>query len=98
MKVTDSSRSTLQSTFPSGKISRCRIAIVDDHAAILEMMVPIIESLPGFKVIGQFTTPEEAVEFCQREQPDVIIADWVLPRVSGPVLLRDLKRVVHERS
>lgn len=78
---------------PPSKIVRCRVAVIDDHTAILEMMVPIIESLPGFKVIGHFTEPIEAVESCEREQPDMIILDWVLPRVSAPALLHDLKRV-----
>ncbi len=81
-----------QSISAPSKVVRCRVAVVDDHTAILEMMVPIIESLAGFRVVGQLTDADEAVTFCEREQPDLIIADWVMPRVSGPVLLQELKR------
>lgn len=72
---------------------RCRVVIIEDHEAIIGMMVPIVDSLPGYKVVGQTTQPEEAVSLCERLQPDEIIMDWVMPRMTGPALLHALKQV-----
>lgn len=85
-------RPMLQPNSVSSKVIRYRVVVIDDHTAILEMMVPIIESLAGFKVVGQLADADEAVTFCRREQPDLIIVDWIMPRVSGPALLQDLRR------
>lgn len=69
-----------------------RVAIIEDHAAIVGMMAPLIDSMNGFKVIGHATEPEEGIELCRRLSPDVAIVDWVMPRITGLELVRQLKR------
>jgi DNA-binding NarL/FixJ family response regulator len=75
---------------PSG---RCRVVIVDDHTAIIEMMRGIVESIAGFAVVGTARDPAEAREVCRREQPDVIVLDLVLPKVTGFSLYDALRGV-----
>ena len=72
---------------------RSRVMIIDDHAAIIEMMTPIVESMPGFSVVGHAMTVEQAVEVCRREHPDVVILDLVLQSDSGLGLLEAVRRV-----
>jgi len=69
----------------------CRIAIVDDHTAIIEMMRGIVESIGGYKVVGVAMNAGDAREVCRRLQPDMIVLDLVLPGVSGFDLLADLR-------
>lgn len=67
--------------------------IVDDHEAIIEMMTPIIESMPGYVVVGHAMTVAEAVQVCHREHPDVIVLDLVLQNDSGLALLDAVRQI-----
>jgi DNA-binding NarL/FixJ family response regulator len=73
--------------------TKSRILIVDDHEAIIEMMRPIIESMPGYSVVGYGTNCEQALEVCRREHPDVLVLDLVLQNGSGLELLQEVRRV-----
>jgi len=64
--------------------------IVDDHAAIIGMMTQVVESLPGFKVVGSALDSGTAIEICSTQEIDIIILDLVLPGVSGLALLNEL--------
>lgn len=70
-----------------------QVVIIDDHMAIIEMMTPVIESLPRFKVVASALDGETGLELCRRLQPDVIVLDLILPRVSGLALLGDLHAI-----
>lgn len=67
-----------------------KVLIIDDHAAIIEMMTQVVESLPGFKVVGSALDSDTAMELCRTQSADIIILDLVLPGVSGLTLLHDL--------
>jgi DNA-binding NarL/FixJ family response regulator len=72
---------------------RLRVVVVDDHEAIVEMMTPIIESMPGYSVVGHAKDTNEAVTICRREHPDVLVLDLVLQNDSGLTLLEEVRRV-----
>jgi DNA-binding NarL/FixJ family response regulator len=71
--------------------SRTRIVIVDDHEAIVEMMTLVIESMPGYVVVGHAADAVQAVETCRRERPDLLILDLVLPKGSGLMVQNRVK-------
>jgi DNA-binding NarL/FixJ family response regulator len=64
---------------------------VDSHAAIIEMTAQVVESISGFKVVGGAGDPGSLRELCRRERPDVVVADLMLPRASGPAVLGELR-------
>src|SRR5437870_3623194 len=71
-------RETPMVTFSTNHVKiRSRIVIIDDHEAIIEMMTPIIDSMPGYSVVGHALDGGQAMEICRREHPDVIILDLV---------------------
>jgi len=72
---------------------RCRVAIIDDHTAIIGMMARVVEAIAGYKVIGCAMSAPEARELCRRSQPDLIVLDLVLPNVVGFSLHEELRRV-----
>jgi DNA-binding NarL/FixJ family response regulator len=73
--------------------SRTRVIVVDDHEAIMEMMTPVIESIPGYSVVGHAKNTAQAVEICRREHPEVMVLDLVLQNDSGLMVLEEVRRV-----
>jgi len=59
---------------------RSQVAIIDDHTAIIEMMTQMIETIPGYRVVGSATEALAGLALCNKLQPDLIILDLVLPR------------------
>ena len=60
-----------------------RILIVDDHAVVRRGVRSLLESQPGWEVIGEATTGREAVDLARRLQPDVVVMDLSLPELNG---------------
>jgi DNA-binding NarL/FixJ family response regulator len=67
-----------------------KVVIVDDHAAIIGMMTQVVESIPGFKVVGTALEGATALTICRNQPVDIVILDLMLPDVSGLALLGDL--------
>ena len=79
--------------FPAKTLSTSspvRVVIVDDHAAIIGMMTQVVETIPGFKVVGTALDGEMALMICRNQPVDIVILDLMLPDVSGLALLGDL--------
>jgi DNA-binding NarL/FixJ family response regulator len=71
--------------------SPCRVVIIDDHVAIVEMIRQVIEASPLYRVVGSADEAAAALELCRREQPDLIVLDLVLPPTSGLALMIELR-------
>jgi DNA-binding NarL/FixJ family response regulator/EAL domain-containing protein (putative c-di-GMP-specific phosphodiesterase class I) len=56
-----------------------RVLLVDDNADLLGEMVSVIESEPGFEVVGSTTQAGEAVGLAMLYQPHVALIDWRMP-------------------
>ena len=69
----------------------CRVVVIDDHVAIVEMLRHVIESSPQYRVVGSADEAAAALELCRREQPDLIVLDLVLPPTSGLALMIELR-------
>jgi DNA-binding NarL/FixJ family response regulator len=70
---------------------KCRVLLIDDHGAIIEMLRQFVDSVPGCKVVASASEAVAALDLCRREQPDLIILDLALPPTSGLALLDDLR-------
>ena len=60
-----------------------RVALVEDQPKVRESWVQLINSFPDFTCVCACGTGEEAVRVIPAEQPDVILMDIFLPRMSG---------------
>jgi DNA-binding NarL/FixJ family response regulator len=59
------------------------IVVADDHKIVREGLVKLLEGRPDFEVIGEASDGEEAVQMVLEKQPDVVIMDIWMPRLSG---------------
>ena len=59
------------------------IVVADDHKIVREGLVKLLECRPDFSVIGEASDGEEAVQMVLEKQPDVVIMDIWMPRLSG---------------
>ncbi|MBX9688758.1 MAG: chemotaxis-specific protein-glutamate methyltransferase CheB [Candidatus Obscuribacterales bacterium] len=57
--------------------------IVDDSLTVRELLKALLESDPEFRVIGLAESGEQALEFLQKEKPDIITMDLHMPGLSG---------------
>jgi DNA-binding NarL/FixJ family response regulator len=60
-----------------------RIALVDDQAMVRQGLRMILESEPGFAVVGEAADGVEAVTLVPRAKPDVVLMDVRMPRLDG---------------
>jgi len=60
-----------------------RIVIVDDHAVVRRGIRALLESQPGWEIVGEAATGREAVDLAKRLQPDIVIMDLSLPELNG---------------
>ncbi len=60
-----------------------RVLVVDDSPTVREILVGMLQSEPGFQVVGQAQDGEEAVQLSARLRPDVITMDIRMPRMDG---------------
>lgn len=65
-----------------------RIAIVDDHQMVREGVRTMLRDEPDFKIVGDRAYADDIREFVAATQPDVLLLDARLPRVSGPEACR----------
>jgi DNA-binding NarL/FixJ family response regulator len=73
----------------SGKIS---VVICEDQPQILKNQLKLLQESPELEVIGTALSGEAALELLEKRQPDVLLQDLGLPRMSGIEVTREVKR------
>lgn len=68
-----------------------RVAIIDDHPALVAGLTAVLRTEPGFGVVGTATSEEEAWPMLYRSAPDVVLLDYHLPRGDGLHLCHRIK-------
>lgn len=79
------------SSAPNPKVRR--VALVEDHDAVRARWRELIEGWPEFMCAGDFASGEDALRALPALQPDVVLMDVYLPRMSGIECTARLKQV-----
>jgi two-component system, NarL family, invasion response regulator UvrY len=72
-------------------VSEVRIVLVDDHAVVRAGYRRFLEQEPGYAVIGEAASGEEAYALLQRVAPDIVLLDLSMPGLGGLSSLRRFK-------
>jgi DNA-binding NarL/FixJ family response regulator len=70
---------------------RHRIAVVDDHPLVREMLLNLIGRRADLEVCGEAEDAASAMTVMARGRPDVVIVDLSLKSVSGLELIKDIR-------
>lgn len=69
-----------------------RVVVADDHATVLSAIVKVIESEPGFDVVGTADNGSDAVELARDLRADLVLVDVQMPD-GGPVAAARLREL-----
>jgi len=70
-----------------------RVLIADDHLIVRQGLRLILETEPGFVLVGEASDGAEAVALCAQHQPDVVLMDLRMPVMDG---LAAIERLRHD--
>ena len=70
-----------------------KVLAVDDEEDVRRLIQNKLKKA-GFEVLTA-VNGEEAVEKCKAEQPDVVIMDWMMPKMDGPTATAKIKAECH---
>jgi DNA-binding NarL/FixJ family response regulator len=60
-----------------------RVLIVDDHPVVRSGLRALLQSTPGYEVVGEAGDGRQAVRIAAETRPDVIVMDLYLPEMDG---------------
>jgi len=67
-----------------------RVMIVDDHDMVRDGLRLMLDTHDDLERAGEAKTGDAAILLCEREQPDVILMDLVMPGKNGIVATREI--------
>lgn len=68
-----------------------RILVADDHLIIRQGLHLILETEPGFELVGEAADGAEAVRMCAELQPSVVLMDLRMPGMDGLTAIERLR-------
>ncbi|MBO4883750.1 MAG: sporulation transcription factor Spo0A [Clostridia bacterium] len=68
------------------------LLLVDDNAALLNSLSACFAARSDISLIGTASNGVDALEIIERDRPDVVLLDIVMPRLDGLGVLRELAR------
>jgi DNA-binding NarL/FixJ family response regulator len=73
------------------ELQEIKLVLADDHAVVRSGTRELLEQQPDLKIVGEAANGEEAVRLAQRLQPDVVVMDVRMPKMSGVEATRRIK-------
>ena len=69
-----------------------RILLVDDSQLMRRCLRTLLEQQDRWKVCGEASNGQEAIERAQQAEPDVIVLDFQMPKMNGLDAAREIRR------
>src|SRR3954465_13646701 len=66
-----------------GAVAVVRVLVVGDVVAYLGAMVAVVAETPGFEVVGEASSGEDALVVATQSLPDLVLMDVPLPGIDG---------------
>jgi len=71
-------------------MNKLRIVVADDHPSFREGLIKLLETKPDLVVVGATADGDDAMKLVAELEPDVLLLDLAMPRMSGLVALREM--------
>jgi DNA-binding NarL/FixJ family response regulator len=71
-----------------------RVLVVDDFEPWQRQVIRQIREKPNFKIIGMMADGMEAIQKAEELQPDLVLLDVSLPKLSGIEAARKIRKLV----
>src|SRR4029453_15905670 len=68
-----------------------KVLVVDDHPLTQAGLGNIMTAFPDLELVGAVESGEEAVAFCDHNEPDIILMDLLMPGMGGVAATRTIK-------
>jgi two-component system, NarL family, response regulator LiaR len=75
-----------------GENSRIKVLVVDDHAMVRRGLRFFLLASEDLELVAEVGSGEEAVEACQRTDPDVVLMDLIMPGMGGVAATRAIRK------
>jgi len=72
--------------------NKLRIVLADDHTILREGLRSLLTADPDFEVVGEAQDGREAVRCVEKLEPDLLLMDLSMPRMSGMDAIREIKK------
>ena len=69
-----------------------RILLADDHPIVRQGMRNLLDSEDGFTVVGEAENGLEAVQMAEKLKPTVVVADMMMPHLTGTEAILQIKK------
>jgi DNA-binding NarL/FixJ family response regulator len=70
-----------------------RVVIVEDHTILREGVRALLSSNADLEIVADAADGREALRFVERLEPDLVITDLSMPRMSGVDVIRSVKKL-----
>lgn len=71
---------------------RIRLLIVDDHAVVRKGLAMVLRLEPDIEVVGEAENGRAGLDAARCLQPDIVLADLVMPEMGGQEMALELRR------
>jgi NarL family two-component system response regulator LiaR len=68
-----------------------RVMVVDDHRAVRSALTAFLLAYDDLELVGEATNGLEALQLCERQQPDVVLMDLLMPHMDGASTTRAIR-------
>jgi NarL family two-component system response regulator LiaR len=68
-----------------------RVMIVDDHTVVRTGLATFLDIQDDLELVGEASDGSEAIQQCEKLQPDVILMDLVMPELDGAAATRIIR-------
>lgn len=72
-------------------INLIRVMLVDDHAVVRSGLATFLLTCDDMELVGEAASGEQAITLCQKNKPDVVLMDLVMPGMDGATATQKLR-------